>query len=278
MDMTLPSGSARNRVIDRLKQDLIGPRAEDEVLDSRPSDIYLTGILWPKNSKIAPEEDERLAVAPGEGEEGEDAGDEAVPASVPMRRPSTAGVSFAAASKDHDYPSVSVSIECARYEPCDTDGVQSWRRLPLLFRPEPIQIRPDAGNIPLEIAELPGLRLNLRAARFDRGMLATMTLVNEAVPGEAGRDALEQVTLFQVTLTVAAVGGSTLIARPSRRTAVDEDDRIGDLLYRHASEYATGHTCSAEWIRKVTDGVEHAGRCYPGHQRERRQGIFRPEV
>ena len=52
----------RSLVAARLREDLMGPRAEDETLASRPSDVCLTGILWPQNEEIAPEEDERLAV------------------------------------------------------------------------------------------------------------------------------------------------------------------------------------------------------------------------
>src|SRR5688500_5341746 len=88
--------SARERMISRLREDLVGPRSEDEVLVARPSDVYLTGILWPKNTTLAPEEDERLAVAPSGEEGGDDAEDQAQPQAVTMRRPSTAGVSFAA--------------------------------------------------------------------------------------------------------------------------------------------------------------------------------------
>jgi hypothetical protein len=37
----------RDTVACRLAEDLIGPRAEDKELTARPSDVYLTGILWP---------------------------------------------------------------------------------------------------------------------------------------------------------------------------------------------------------------------------------------
>ena len=49
--------SARETVIARLCEDLTGPRKPDEILDSRPSDVYLTGILWPRKTDVTPEED-----------------------------------------------------------------------------------------------------------------------------------------------------------------------------------------------------------------------------
>ena len=50
----------RDILLDRLKQDLVGPYTEDEVLTARPSDVYLTGILWPREIRMGAEEDERL--------------------------------------------------------------------------------------------------------------------------------------------------------------------------------------------------------------------------
>ncbi len=94
--MTTPArGAPRDLILERLALDLIGPGANEEALASRPSDVYLTGILWPQNTPVLPEEDEHLAVAPDGEDPSDDGGDPAQPAAVPMRRPSTAGVSFA---------------------------------------------------------------------------------------------------------------------------------------------------------------------------------------
>src|SRR5207248_1816986 len=109
MEGLIDPAEPRGRILSRLLQDLVGPKELDEVLDSRPSDVYLTGILWPKNTVLAAEEDERLAMAQGEGEEGEEASDSGQAVSVRMHRPSTAGLSFAARSgKAGDAPRVQV--------------------------------------------------------------------------------------------------------------------------------------------------------------------------
>lgn len=59
----------REILLERLQQDLIGPHAEDEVLRSRPSDIYLTGILWPRKTLMGAEEDVRFALSGTGGNE-----------------------------------------------------------------------------------------------------------------------------------------------------------------------------------------------------------------
>lgn len=239
--------AAREHVVERLHKDLIGSGFADEILNARPSDIYLTGILWPKNTAIAPEEDERLAVAPGEGEDGDDADDQSQPASVPMRRPSTAGLSFAARSTGDGSPEVLVKVTLGRYEPVEVAGANCWRRIEVAPAPMRLTLTAGVQDRDLHVPELPGLRLNLRAAAYEHGMLATVTLVNGCSPAEPGRDALEQITLFQVGLSVEPAEGSALVARPSRRATVDDDDRSASLLYRDAYEYAAGHTCSADW-------------------------------
>ncbi|MCQ9617977.1 helicase-related protein [Paenalcaligenes niemegkensis] len=247
MGQDLIAFPAREQMVERLCKDLIGPALGDEVLNARPSDIYLTGILWPKNTKIAPEEDERLAVAPGEGEEGDDADDQSQPASVPMRRPSTAGLSFAARSAGDGSPEVRVSITLGRYLPTEVNGATCWRRIEVVPAPRLLALVVGGQDYDLRIPDLPGLRLNLRCSPYQHGTLATVTLVNGCQPEGPGRDEIERVTLFQVSLSVEAADSTVLIARPSRRAVVDDEDRSAALLYKDAREYAAGHTCSADW-------------------------------
>ncbi len=49
-------------------------------------------------------------------------------------------------------------------------------------------------------------------------------------------------------MTIEAGEHCRLIARPSRRSPVDDEDWSSALLYRNAREYAAGHTCSADWV------------------------------
>jgi len=94
----------------------------------------------------------------------------------------------------------------------------------------------------------PGVALHLRIASWPGGTLATITLVNQSEPDTAeGRDGLERLTLFQVRVGIQPRQGTVLVARPSRHSVLDDDDRSGALLYRNAHEFANGHTCSVEW-------------------------------
>jgi len=244
--------SARDTLINRLTLDLIGPFVPDETIDARPSDVYLTGILWPQNTAVPPEQDERLAVAGGEGDANEETDEASQPPAAQMRRPSTAGISFACASDD-GRPRVIVEVGCARYEP-HPEEKDRWVRFDCAVPPIEIELTPGNSDIPLTSTGIDGVRLNVRVLPFESGTLATITLVNGSMP-ERSREAIEKATLFQTGLTIRAAEGSRLITRPSRKATIDADDRSNALLFRRSREYATGHTCSAQWDTG-TDGRE----------------------
>lgn len=236
--------SVRSKLVDRLSVDLIGPLAPDETIDAKPSDVYLTGILWPQNTAIPPDQDERLAVAGGEGDSNEETDEASQPPAAQMRRPSTAGISFACTS-DRVSPRVIVDVACGRYEP-HSDEREKWVRIACAVPPIEIELTPGNHDIPLPTIGIDGVRLNVRVIVFDTGVLATITLVNGTTP-ERNREAIERATLFQTGIVIRAGNASRLTTRPSRKAAIDADDRSNALLFRRSREYATGHTCSAEW-------------------------------
>ncbi len=258
----------RETLLDRLKQDLIGPYTEDEVLTSRPSDVYLTGILWPRETRMGAEEDERFGLS-GVGESETDGGGEEEEVSlVGMSRPCSAGVSFAATAADAG-AEVDVSVRFATYVPVtpeeDEIGPGSergqsandgrvrrrteWRRKAYLIPVNGVALQDGARFTDLEPLGAPsGIRLHLRSAAWSGGTLATITLLNQAEPDEdEDREGIERLTLFQVRIEIRPRRGTVLVARPSRRAVLDDDDRSGALLYRNAHEFANGHTCSVEW-------------------------------
>ena len=61
----------RDLLLERLAGDLVGPFSTDEVLAARPSDVYLTGILWPRKKRMSEEDKDKLGI--GGGDSGGDA-------------------------------------------------------------------------------------------------------------------------------------------------------------------------------------------------------------
>lgn len=50
--------AARQRMVERLTQDLMGPLSADEILQDSPSEIYMTGILFAQKSPHGVDETE----------------------------------------------------------------------------------------------------------------------------------------------------------------------------------------------------------------------------
>jgi len=260
----------RNSLINRLSEDLIGPFEKDEKLMSRPSDVYLSGILWPSSTRMGAEEDERLSLSGVQsGGESAEIGEEEI-SKRNMNRPSTAGLSFAVSSPGQE-PLLSFGIDFATYKLIneeDNDDIsqtekvsKNKRKEKKLWMRHPIHIEISDYNVGPAAEEFIDLKnydadapsdvnLHRRIVPWGDNWLITLTLVNKSQT-DIDRDAVEQHSLFQVRLEIMPGSGTHLIARPSRRLdkgeELNEEDSSIALLYRNANEYAVGHTCSAEW-------------------------------
>ena len=104
---------ARNTLLERMKVDLIGPEAPDELISDRPTDRYLTGILFPPRTTISPEDDDEASDADDADAVGT-ALDGVKAASA--FRPSSAGLSFAV-EPIGQAPRLRVRVDGARYRP-----------------------------------------------------------------------------------------------------------------------------------------------------------------
>src|SRR5688572_11875259 len=103
---------AREGIIARLTEDLIGPHHPDEVLQGlrlRPSDVYLTGILWTYGDRMGGEDDD--------GSEGDDEADDVRSTASPVgqQRPCSMGISFCTEDLSGPGP-IDVAIRFATYE------------------------------------------------------------------------------------------------------------------------------------------------------------------
>lgn len=249
----------RDMVAERLAEDLVGPRDEAEVLESRPSDVYLTGILWPSRTVMSGEDDERLAA--GGSRSRDDSGDEDDEIGTrSIHKPSVAGISFSAFS--HKTPQVQVVCTFAMYRVETKDDARVWARRP--YRVEIPNLELSVGpshRVQLEQfdGEVSGVSLNVRCVAVESAVLVTLTLVND-MSAERKRDKIEEASLFQTRLYVEPCDGTSLVPKPDRRSAPlpshgngggkavqVSDEESGQLLYRNTAEFAVGHVCSAEW-------------------------------
>jgi len=247
----------RRLLANRLHVDLLGPMRDDEILDFKPTDRYLTGILFPGDSETPPEEDEVLASGGGDDEGG---GEETIPLERTQRH-SSAGISFAVRGIPGS-ATIQIDVDAARYKAfwlddaggrTDAEGPIStakWERKPIqIQRAIDVTITGDDPD-PIDLAAFggEGLVLRIHSATMNRErseFAVTVVLINNLRTdrGDSRRTNQEK-HLFQTGLRIRATGSSHLIARPSRRSGEDEDLR---LIYRDVHEFAVGHFCAAQW-------------------------------
>ena len=252
----------RDLFVERLAMDLIGPGAPDEIISDRPSDRYLTGILFPPRTGLGAEQDEDSETA-GDLEGGP--GTEAV-AGANVTRPSTAGMSFALRPEAGSLPCITLTITGGRYVGLDDGGADeaakrallSWRRVPVTALVPEVILEADQA-LPIDLAPYgaPGLSLYLRTSAWKDGLLVTAAVTNIGeMRGRPGRRALEEAGFFQTAMEIRPACGSRFMGRPVTSPGDDEDGRTAALIYRDAIEYATGHVCAAGWeVDADGDGV-----------------------
>lgn len=249
----------RELLVGRLAEDLIGPHAVDEVLVSRPTDVYLTGILWPQQTSMGGEDDDSLVAG---GAAGGDGGEETEAAAVPansVRKPSVAGLSISLASGGA--PQVDIECGFARYRLKEgaEKGQPRWERIPVSVRIGGHTLV-DGSHV-VELGDhderAAGARLHVRCVRGAGGRLATISLINGVEAGE-GRDGLDLSSMFQTSMTIRPASGTRIVPRPTRRGVADpdehSDEQSGALLFRDCHSFAAGHTCSARWEAFAEEG------------------------
>lgn len=251
------SVAAREQLEALLAKDLVGPQGgPEEVLRAKPTDVYLTGALYPQSS--SPDADE---VAAEEDDAQEEEADDGTPgAAVPMgamRRPSSMGISFAVQnSVTHLLIDGSAGRYARRWDGGDgtlstTDGgreKERWVRAETRLETR-VAVAEGLHSYPGPS----GLLWWVRGTRQKDTLQVTVALTNTLKP-DPGRIEGEAATFFQVGFRVKPEGGLLTPRRPSR-PAVDEDSQLAEVLYRSAREWAVGHTCGATWEGGASETV-----------------------
>jgi hypothetical protein len=270
----MSSATIRSSLVDALRDDLLGPDVDDprdaahqaEVLPISPSRWYLAGLLapvgLPAEDKSDDESEDEIDSLDGSAADGESE------PSAPPRKPifpSSLGLSVLLAPGVKE---VTARVSFGRYIPSDK-GPGAWARtphvftLPLVLDPKKPRIRVAVGD---EGVVLTGMLRPLPEGELElvpKGTLfLTLFLVNEiqAVPakGEGDRN-----FLFQAQLQVTCP--TPFVARPNRRGARDDDDldeQVGDLLYRDAFDYCTGHGVSGRWTLDADGQCRSVSSCW----------------
>ena len=265
------SAEVRERLAEALRLDLIGPGAGHALAAERlpgwvrPSNWYLTGFLIPSGTeperRADADEDDVVDETPESGGLAEESSEERRAARKGFL-PSSMGLSFlVAAAAD----ALDVTVRWGDYEHAEVEGADGkaesvWRRR---AHERTTRVALSRGGAPRsgerDVPDSGGLALHVDERPLDTGGLAgipagtrsvSVFLVNRRAPDDQEPD---RAYAFQAEIEVR--GGRPFVPRPDPRgaRAVDWDDRVADLHYADAPEYAAGHGVAADW--EVADGA-----------------------
>jgi len=257
----MKSHSGRTQIFQRLVEDLVGPLEPNEVISDRPTQRYSTGILYPLDSRIGPEENVDGGAAVNIGEDAASLPEEIGVSLHAALKPSSAGLSFALESASgNKVAEIQCDVKCAVYQQIFVDengnetsdnarqkrGFERWRRHPLIACKK---LSLSAGDSKFDLTEegIPGLELYILVTPHAGLATVTTALSNRRHRGETS--AFDEAQhFFQVELRVSKSANGEFAPRPSQRVQTDEDSRIAALIYRDVKEYVVGHTCSARAV------------------------------
>jgi hypothetical protein len=286
MTSSLPHDDVRDELVRSFSTMIVGPVAEDEVIDAAPSDTYLTGVLWPRGSPLAGDQDD-AGTAELAGAD-PDAPDSPVPGYRSIR-PCSIGITLSVRTDAVLEISLAGTARYERFSPpeaqegrlrkietaADDAGPSSgdavpqgvpgdpaprnrdrWKRIPLEYS---IKLPVGAPSSSQRVDEFvtpgghlirdPGIALDIkRRVKGDIAVL-TITLINTA-PEADTVSAREALSIFQSVIRVTATdsgGRPAILPRETHSAADDEDALTNLLLYRGTREYASGHGVSAQW-------------------------------
>ena len=266
------SASVRDYLVEALRLDLIGPRPGDDGLQSErlphaPSRWYLTGFLAPTGApetQRAQDAEEELD-EPAEPNQGSD--DASAPERGSGKRfflPSSMGLSVLT---DPSTTRLEVALSWGDYAPeedsADNPGEEVTTTSSRL-RFTPWVRTPRAENVPIDLAsicvgtpvpfDVPGggglevvcLVRETQVPRAEGSLNAraiSVFVVNRR-PAAEDDDLQDTAFAFQVEMSLAA--DQPFIPRydPRGLDSEDWDERLADLHYRDAAEYAVGHNVS----------------------------------
>lgn len=242
----------RQKLVDILRQDLMGPGSPDEVLTESPKNAYLVGVLAPGEkgaSQDAPDEQELLAEqAYGDGGDysvgDEDDNQPITPTKVAL--PSSVGISFYV-DKDVDKFQVVVSwgdyLKSTKTELTSKGKEKEVATYSRIKRDDTVVISlssfEKATDIPLPIDSKVSLHISKMMVKTGY-TLVTVYLVNNRTNASNEIESL----MFQVHLQACSIDDSMIfVAENICRDVIEEDE----VFFEERPIIGRGRGCSASW-------------------------------
>lgn len=236
-----------------LKTDFIGPICDDEIIEIEdPLSRYSLGILWaqPKTSETDEMDDSKEEMFEDISEDSEE------PKNISVFKPSTLGVSFAAAPNDNLDITFTYAVYHHYEQIIEENGKEIKRHCYSreAKRFSVIVTVPDRiCNKVISDSERDTditVFLHVRKINDDNSELITVSVLNK---NKAGTEYIESNTnaLFQCELSIRSKNGFMPVYRNNVHRSFEEEKN--DMLYDSVCNYSYGHGCSS--LHFEDDGI-----------------------
>lgn len=271
MSISNNSRVTRDRLVEALRRELMGPCTPDEVIQEFPTSRYLVGRLAPAreteddtDAAIEPAENDTLAIGVGDDEDGEE---DTSPPLIIGFNPSSFGLSFLIDSR---VQTLLVKITWGDYlrEKIEgSEGVASrWQRYPreAIVKGIRVDSAGHIGRIVLSASEPNPTGTTVTGTEDSEVALegvvrdfagyraVSLFLVNRRTKGALGDRSKDERWIYQPRLFVTTDScDPVFVAKDYYADPLFVDDNGEDatnaLLYKDKREFATGHGVAAGW-------------------------------
>ena len=230
--------SARDKITQIVKEDLLGPVEENEILEESPVGYYLLGKIYPRNISQIEDDDVKL-------DRDEDVfHEEETIAMGNGGYPSAMGLTF---SIDKKTKSFDIFVSVAYYEPFEKN--KKWQR-------KTIEVTNTINTDELITKKSLSLtlynKLILYVSSYNSKTIdnykITATIVNYNSSPNSSYIELSKITFFQPRLIINNLVGGKFCELYQRVTYLnDEETQELELLYHDIKNYSIGHGCASNW-------------------------------
>lgn len=241
----------RTIVLEEIEKDIIGPRLGSlEIITELPTTSYLSGILFPRETNIEPEEDEDFLKSDGEEESPEDK----FSTNIGLK-PTSMGISCRI---EKNTRTVLAKIQYGKYSPIaktENYGVK-FQREHFEFKKE-LDIT-NQNPDPIELGE-EGINLRYKMREInEKELILSVFIVNTTTP-QKDRLGVIRRSVFQPQIILTAINETDLIfiddeSSFDKTDKLDPDALLLTLLLNSKKNFATGHSCAADWDDEQSKG------------------------
>ena len=256
---------AREKIVQIVSEDLLGPVSEDEVLNEPPTSYYIMGKLYPNTEQEAEQDDNTTSTDL-------DAIDaDASLATANIKNPRAMGITYTVKKDTGD---LCVNVNYAFYKPYSLENAKEeaiplerykelieqadekerarmffWKRLS--FHRE--VIIPTNRSSSLEIENGIFLKSFFHFSTENGEKIITTVLTNERYVADQDRNKVAANTVLQPEIIIEGAGDNkNVFAEARRQVAMSDNEELMqlDMLYAADKCYAQGHGCAVVWDKE----------------------------